>query len=257
MLVTVAQTVRQALNKSGLDLSKHYPSPIDPSFPRDFSREKIDTILKVKQYTMTSKERLFALCDAVSYVVKHQIGGDIVECGVWKGGSMMAVADTLLKLNDTSRELYLFDTFEGMSEPTEQDRDFTGESANSLLAKQKLDESSAMWCYSPLEKVQESVLGVGYPSNKVHFVKGKVEETLPYEGLGKIAILRLDTDWYESTKHELIHLFPLIAPGGVLIIDDYGWWEGARQAVDEYIAEHQIKIFLNRIDSTGRLGIVG
>jgi O-methyltransferase len=94
------------------------------------------------------------------------------------------------------------------------------------------------------------------PTDRTFLIKGRVEDTVPSQAPQEISILRLDTDWYESTRHEMIHLFPRIAIGGVLIIDDYGWWEGARQAIDEYIEEKKIQIFLNRIDYTGRLGIV-
>ena len=90
----------------------------------------------------------------------------------------------------------------------------------------------------------------------MHFVQGMVEETIPAGAPEKIALLRLDTDWYESTHHEMVHLFPRISDGGVLIIDDYGHWAGARRAVDEYFHEHNIAILLNRLDYTGRIGIV-
>jgi hypothetical protein len=94
----------------------------------------------------------------------------------------------------------------------------------------------------------------GYPSNKIHFIKGPVEETIPRQMPSpSIALLRLDTDWYESTKHELIHLFPRLSAGGILIIDDYGHWAGARQAVDEYFAGLPEKYFFHRIDYSGRL----
>jgi O-methyltransferase len=89
----------------------------------------------------------------------------------------------------------------------------------------------------------------------VRLVKGKVEDTVPKNAPEKIALLRLDTDWYESTRRELVHLFPRLVPGGVLIIDDYGHWQGARKAVDEYIAGNQVKILLNRVDYTGRIGV--
>jgi O-methyltransferase len=84
---------------------------------------------------------------------------------------------------------------------------------------------------------------------------GKVEDTFPKDTPDKIAILRLDTDWYESTRHELIHLYPKLSIGGVLIIDDYGHWEGARKAVDEYINDNTLRILLNRIDYTGRIAV--
>jgi hypothetical protein len=87
-------------------------------------------------------------------------------------------------------------------------------------------------------------------------IAGKVEETLPEHAPESIALLRLDTDWYESTRHELEHLFPRVVAGGVLLLDDYGHWKGSRKAVDEYFAAQGITMLLNRVDYTGRLGIV-
>jgi O-methyltransferase len=247
---------RQQINRVGFDIIKHHPSSFDSNFPKDFDRDKIQTILKVQPYTMTSKARLSALCDAVQYVVQNQIPGDVVECGVWKGGSMMAVAHTLLRLDDKSRSLYLFDTFDGMTEPGENDISVTGQTAAQLLEQGNKEKDETVWCYAPIDQVRSAIHATGYPTDKIHLVKGRVEDTVPLNAPNEIAILRLDTDWYESTRHEMIHLFPRIAIGGVLIIDDYGWWEGARQAVDEYIEARKIQIFLNRIDYTGRLGIV-
>lgn len=224
-------------------------------FPVDFSKEEIDIIRKVKDYTMTSNERLVTLARAIDYIEEHNIEGDIIECGVWRGGSMMLVARKLLAKQNTSRNLFLFDTFEGMTEPTEADK----LSSNDKAAKQMLDEtertSRSVWCIAPLDGVKNALQTTEYPKDKIHFIKGKVEETLPHKDINKIAILRLDTDWYESTKHELETLFEKLEPGGILIIDDYGHWTGAKKAVDEYIKENNIKIFLNRIDYTGRLGI--
>jgi hypothetical protein len=98
-------------------------------------------------------------------------------------------------------------------------------------------------------------LGTGYPPEKVHFVKGMVEDTIPEQSPDGIALLRLDTDWYQSTKLELLHLYPRLANQGVLIIDDYGHWQGARRAVDEFISELRDPILLHRIDYTGRIAI--
>lgn len=110
-------------------------------------------------------------------------------------------------------------------------------------------------CLSPLDETKQNVFSAGYPKDKIHFIKGKVEDTIPENMPKQIALLRLDTDWYESTKHELTHLFLLLQPNGVLIIDDYGHWKGARKAVDEYIPDKNIRILLNRIDYTGRIAI--
>jgi O-methyltransferase len=151
--------------------------------------------------------------------------------------------------------LYLYDTFEGMSEPTEHDKTYYGKDAESLLKENANKQANLVWAYSTLEDVKSAVKTTGYPEGKIKFIKGKVEETIPETIPSKIAILRLDTDWYESTKHELIHLFPLLTKGGVLILDDYGHWQGARKAVDEYFKNHITPILLNRIDETGRIAV--
>ncbi len=249
----VVSKIKDLTRHLGFDVVK-YRKPAE-SFPPDFDSSTIETIIKVQQYTATSSERLFALCEAVRYVVKSKIPGEIVECGVWKGGSMMAVAYTLLSLKEDSPHLYLFDTFEGMAPPSQKDIDFAGTSASEILRLSQKEDKNSFWCYEPLKEVEKAMLSVGYPKEKVHFIKGKVENTLPEQAPQSISLLRLDTDWYESTRHELIHLFPRLSPGGVIIIDDYGHWKGAREAVDEYIQEHKVKLLLNRIDYTGRIGI--
>ena len=215
----------------------------------------VSTYKKVRPYTMTSPERIFSLCEAVKYIQDKHVEGDIVECGVWKGGSMMAVAETLLKAGDTSRNLYLFDTFEGMSPPTENDVDIAGGTAKSLLERSDKDKDESVWCNASLDVVKTALSSTGYPSEKIHYVKGMVEQTIPNLVPDKIALLRLDTDWYESTKHEMEHLFPRLSKGGVLIIDDYGHWQGARKAVDEYLEKNNVTILLNRIDYTGRIAV--
>jgi O-methyltransferase len=219
--------------------------------PEDFTVEDRELVNVVRPYTMTSPERIYALAQAVRYVVRHEIPGDIVECGVWRGGSMMVVARMLLQLGDVGRRLYLFDTFEGMTPPTEKDVLNSGRSAVDLLANEKKHVQTSLWCCSPIDDVRQNLYRTGYSPEKVHFIKGRVEDTIPGDAPQSISILRLDTDWYESTRHELIHLFPRLSPGGVLILDDYGWWKGARQATDEYLEQHNLKLLLNRIDAWG------
>jgi len=147
--------------------------------------------------------------------------------------------------------VFLYDTFEGMPEPTQKDVSFDG-----IPAAQQLTEvrrAVGSWCYASLEDVKANVISTGYPASRCHFIQGKVEETIPSRLPGQIAVLRLDTDWYESTKHELIHLFPLLNPKGVLIVDDYGHWAGARKAVDEFFLDRRKDYYFHRIDYTGRL----
>jgi O-methyltransferase len=231
----------------------HSDAVIRRRFP-DVDRRVIDIFNRVKPFTMTSPERVIGLCDAVRYVVAAKIEGAVVECGVWRGGSSMAAALMLRELGAADRDLYLFDTFEGMSAPSEHDRRAgTGVPAADLLATSA--KQAKVWAYSPLDEVRANLQSTGYPTERVRFVQGKVEDTIPEQAPEQIAILRLDTDWYESTRHELEHLFPRLAVGGVLIIDDYGAWEGARRAVDEFVDAQKVRILLNRIDETGRVGV--
>ena len=224
-----------------------------PAMPPDIDAAARGVIEAVAPYTMTSPERILALRDAVQHVCRHAIEGDIVECGVWRGGSMMAAALTLAGLGE-HRRLHLFDTFEGMPPPGAEDRDIGGAAAEDLLAEEDR-ETGSTWAFGPLADVQHNLFSTGYPRDLIQFVRGRVEETIPCHAPEQIAVLRLDTDWYESTRHELVHLFPRLAVGGVLIIDDYGHWKGARKAVDEYIAATGARLLLSRIDYTGRMAV--
>jgi hypothetical protein len=223
------------------------------NFPADFDEADIQLYRRVGPYTMTTPPRVYALVRAVEYVAARGIPGAIVECGVWRGGSMMAVALTLLRLGKTDRELYLFDTFSGMTSPTDEDVKGSGERAADLLADE--NAGSDLWAIASLDEVRAAVLAVGYPEERIHFVEGPVEETVPGAAPSEISLLRLDTDWYASTKHELVHLYPRLIKGGVLILDDYGYWQGARRAVDEYVSENGLALLLNRIDNTGRIAL--
>jgi len=208
--------------------------------------------VKVKPFTQTSTERLYAMHLATDYIVRAGIPGSIVECGVARGGSMMMAALTLVALGDTSRQLALFDTFAGHPKP---DRQRDGELYYQEWSRQKITDKSSHWSEVQLEEVFQNMKSTGYPMEKVKLVKGMVEDTLPSNLPSQIALLRLDTDWYESTAHELRYLYPLLAQRGVLIIDDYGCMPGAREAVDEYFRDNGITLLLNRIDSDGRMAI--
>jgi O-methyltransferase len=206
---------------------------------------------QVQSRTMTSIYRIDALRQAVEYIEANSIPGDIVECGVWRGGSMMAVGLTLLRLG-ARRSLWLFDTFSGMPPPGPEDKDFRGQSAAELMASQNPD-TSPVWARSSLDDVKAGMIEIGYQQDLVRYVVGPVEATIPGCLPDKIALLRLDTDWFTSTYHELLHLWPRLVPNGVMIIDDYGYWAGARKAVDQYFREVGLYPFLHRIDDTGRL----
>ena len=251
-------TIKSLVRFFGIDIVRFQAEdnvPVVAIYPPDFSNANIKIFEAVKPYTMTSPERVNALIDAVRHIATNNIAGDMVECGVWKGGSTMAMMLALKELGEESRDFYLYDTFSGMNAPGNVDVSFEGEDARTTFSKLQLSEDTSDWCFSSLEEVKQNVFSVGYPKDKTHFIKGKVEDTIPRCIPQKISLLRLDTDWYESTKHELTYLFPLLATNGVLIIDDYGHWEGARKAVDEYISDNNIRILLNRIDYTGRIAI--
>jgi hypothetical protein len=244
-------TIRGILRRLGYDLVRHPPPPADPAAGLgDLSATDIEIVRRVAPFTMTSGARLASLIQAVHYVSAHHIPGEIVECGVWRGGSMMAIALSLLARGDTSRSLYLYDTYEGMPSPTSADVSFGGQKAHQLLAQDA--PGTGIWCYASLDDVKTNLMGTGYPESRINFVKGRVETTIPSTSPATIALLRLDTDWYESTRHELQHLYPRLSKHGALIIDDYGHWQGAKRAVDEFFREDP-SVFLHRIDYTGRL----
>jgi O-methyltransferase len=228
--------------------------PAAPKLPADYDDGAKEIIAAVQPYTMTGHHKLFALIEAVRYVNRHQIPGDVVECGVWRGGSMQAVARTLIEAGDTTRDLHLFDTYEGMPPPSDRDRrGYDARTAEELLAEES-PEDSKVWAVATLDDVQQGFAQVPYPPERVHFVQGKVEDTIPGHAPEQISILRLDTDWYESTRHELDHLYPRLSRGGVLLLDDYGYWEGARAAVDEFLAQTGERLLLTRMAS-GRLAV--
>ena len=246
--------VRWALRAAGYDL---VPAGSTRTIRRqnpDITDAEWSTWLAVEPYTMTSLDRILAAIRATAYIVQAGIPGDVVECGVWRGGSSMAIAHTLLRLGDSSRTLFLFDTFEGMTEPRAEDVSHAGRTAEELLTaarSKEAREESTVWAYASIEDVTANLTSTGYPQDRIRYVKGPVEQTIPGVLPDSIALLRLDTDWYESTRHELTHLYPRLRSGGVLIIDDYGHWQGARRAVDEHFGG--AGPFLHRIDYTGRL----
>ena len=245
----VKELVKDLVGRCGYEIRRRHPLyGFDaPTLPFDLDAATLKIFEQIRPFTLTSPERIFALKNAIEYVIKNNIAGDIVECGVWRGGSMMCAALTLLSLG-VKRRLYLFDTFAGMTTPTAVDRDLLGKPAI-----QEFDERRLEFLNVSLEEVKSNLRSTGYDENLITYIKGPVEETLPANAPQTIAVLRLDTDWYESTRHELQHLFPRVSGGGVLIIDDYGHYEGARRAVDEFIAATKLPLLLNRIDYSGRI----
>jgi hypothetical protein len=220
--------------------------------PKFYDPTAKEIIRAVRPRTMTAHEKVFALIVATRYIVDHGIPGDFVECGVWRGGSMMAVAKALVAHDVDDRELHLFDTFTGMTEPTDADRGYDGTPAATLLEQRP--RTARVWAVASLDDVQEGMAETGYRSDRIHYHEGPVEETIPAAAPEQIALLRLDTDWYESTRHELEHLYDRVPSGGVLIIDDYGTWQGARQAVDEFLERTGARLLLHPV-AAGRIAV--
>ena len=242
--------MRTALGRFGYELHR---TQTDDVFPVDYDDGIKALYCAVKPYTLTSHERVNALRAAVTYVVEADVRGAIVECGVWRGGSMLAVAHTLVELGATDRDLYLFDTFTTMPYPGEEDVDVTGNRAADFY---DAAVAAPAFSYLPMGEVRRLLVATGYPDDRLHFVPGMVEETIPEHLPDPIALCRLDTDWYESTRHEMEHMFWRIPESGVLIVDDYGHFMGAKKAVDEYLEAIGGGVLLNRVDFTGRLAVI-
>jgi O-methyltransferase len=206
--------------------------------------------------TMTSIERMYALYQATNYVVERDIPGDFVECGVWRGGSVMMMALTLLARGCTDRTIWLYDTFAGMTPPADCDvQQMSGRRAAAILAERPRSTDDPFWGIAPRDVVERNLARTGYPASRFRLIAGDVLQTISAEEPRRVSLLRLDTDWHHSTRHELECLYPRLAAGGVLIVDDYGYWRGARTATDDYFATLAARPLLNRIDYTGRIGV--
>jgi hypothetical protein len=256
---SLTRRLRNPRRSSPADAGGSAPTPaVEP--PADVDSGDRAIVERCRPYTLTSELRMHALVDAVAYCVARDVPGAFAECGVWRGGSVLAMVLKLLDLDAADRDIHLFDTFEGMTAPTERDTSAFDKPALDTWAEARPQGEvawqelfSAEWFNE--DAVYDLLVQTGYPGELIHMVKGPVEATLPEQAPEQLALLRLDTDWYESTRHELEHLYPRLVPGGVLIIDDYGHWDGCRQAVDEYFASVAPPLLLNRIDYTGRIAV--
>ncbi|MDV6979678.1 TylF/MycF/NovP-related O-methyltransferase [Mycobacterium intracellulare] len=202
-----------------------------------------EIVRDVHDFTQLPMEPMWSLYQAVRYLVSKRIPGDMVECGVFFGGASMLIAKTLLSLGDTSRRLWLYDSFEGfVGEQAHDDVTWYGDSIDI-----RIDNFESI--------VRGNIASTGYPMELVSIVPGDIEKIAPGNQNGDIALLRLDTDTYHSTAAELEHFFPKLVQGGVLIIDDYGHAFGARRAVDEYLSDPSRKVLLHRVNFANRIGV--
>ena len=207
---------------------------IIPEFDHDLQR--IFSYIIEQNLTMSLPSDLVATINAARQVATNDIEGDFVECGVWRGGNALA-AKMVFEKYKSPRKVYLFDTFAGMVEPTELDVSMSGHEKDQMKKFHKSQKKSHNeWCFASLEDVMTNFEKAKVDISECIFVEGDVRHTLlNTEKLPeKISILRLDTDWYESTKIEINTLYPRLVIGGVLLLDDYALWEGHRKAVDDY-----------------------
>ena len=205
-------------------------------------------MFRAKRYTMTSSVRCSRLWDSCKQVLDGNISGNFVECGVWKGGSS-AIMALAIKDARQERHLHLFDSFQGLPEPSEKD----GELAAAYSSGRNQGKLTTLnQCCAGLDEVRHLILDkIKVPNELAHFHVGWFQNTIPADAgrLGPIALLRLDGDWFDSTRICLEHLYPLLSPGGILILDDYYSWDGCLKATDEYRQKVDIKCPIHRIDT--------
>lgn len=254
MKSAIKQGIRSVLGALGYSVRQL------PQCPPEMSAEEWDLIQQIisRQLTMVSVERLTSTLLATKYVVSSGIEGAFVECGVWRGGNSILASCIFRKLNALDRGIFLFDTFSGMTDPTEADYQLQSGRTAASLFKGVFGRREEPISFADLPEVMKNFDEFGFaPGKEIRFVKGDILSTLKDSACipEKISVLRLDTDWYESTKLELEVLYPRLSQGGVLIIDDYGDWAGAKKAVDEYFMRSGQRIFLQPIDYTGRIGV--
>ena len=188
---------------------------------RPVEYQKEDELIweRVKSETMTSILNFWFLLKSIDCLVENKIQGSFVACGVWRGGSAMAMAMRLVQHNSLLVDIYLFDTYSGMVAPSNFDVEAHSGEAASVLMKKDAPDSFVM-ADAPLDLVKSNMDHTSYPKNKVHYIEGDVLETLTNVNVQDISLIRLDTDWYESTLAELNHLVPRLVKGGICIINN-------------------------------------
>lgn len=205
---------------------------------------------RMKKFTVCRKRKSILTIESCIQLEENKIEGDLIECGVYRGGQIMAMMMAMNNLN-SKRDIYLYDTFQGLPEPEEWEKSIKGKKAIQKYNKTKTGDGFSDWCRASIDEVKENLSLIPYDENHIHFVKGMVEDTLKDSSHDKIALLRLDTDFYSSTKIELEVLFPKLVSGGVLIIDDYNYWSGSKKAVNEYFEKNNLKLKLKNRTGSG------
>lgn len=243
------------LHRNGIVVSRVRNRSTSVPIELDSKDIEIVNYVRSNNLSMGSTENLYATAQACRYLIDTETEGDFVECGVYRGGHSIIAAE-IFKRFGVNKKIFLFDTFKGMTEPTEKDFKL----GKGILAKQQYEmtknQNHVNWAYSSLEEVKNNFRKISLVNNNIIFIEGDVLQTVP-ESMNlvkSIAFLRLDTDFYESTRTELEFLYPILSKNGILVIDDYDSWAGARQAVDEYFIGKR-KPFLSLIHGGARLGV--
>ena len=247
--------LKKILFAAGFNLTRSSNNLNKPVELNAEENEIIDYV-RANNLSMCTTFNLQQTAIACKYIAINKIPGDFVECGVYKGGNAL-IAAKVFDIYKVNKKVYLFDTFTGMSKPTKYDLRTSDKSSvlSKYLSRQQKDHTD--WAYASIEEVKENFRKINLLNNNVIFVKGKVENTLDQviNIPNAISFLRLDTDWYESTKKELEILYDRLVYRGILVIDDYGAFDGARKAVDEYFKKLSQPPFLSLIDNGARICI--
>ncbi len=244
--------IKKIINSAGFEIKRKSSRGTYPVELNDKDIQIIDYIMS-KNITMIGLPRLIANVMSAKYVIKNKLEGDFLECGVWRGGSTLAVK-MIFEEYHWDAKVWLFDTFKGMTKPNKFDNLHNGENAKIHYDKFDKGDYNA-WCYASVEDVKQVFMEAKVNMNQCEFIKGDVMKTLPQhiDKIKHLSLLRLDTDWYESTKIEIEMLYPKLVSKGILIIDDFGFWEGARKAIEEYFDQQNHYPYLHHIDHSGRI----
>ena len=263
----IKEAIKNLLLNSGYKLSKI--KSIKREIGYDFGEEALDVLKKIKSHTMVSKDALITLYQQVRHCQVNSIEGSYVECGVWKGGAVGVIASAIKNYQSFPREIQYFDIFDDICEP---DPLIDGDKALDDVfkyAQVKSEELSGE--LKPVKGIYDQFGGHGtikileeliikrlkYPRELLKIHKGWFQDTIPKiePYIGKIAILRLDGDWYSSTKVCLDYLYKHLSIGGFIIIDDYGCYEGCAKAVDEFRKINNINDFMITVNNETRYWI--
>ncbi len=195
--------------------------------------------------SMLPLARMNNLEHCVRSVIKDAVPGDLIETGVWRGGAVIFMRGLLKALGEEDRAVWAADSFEGLPEPDAKTFPLEAKAFHGAVMTKAMDRLQAT-----LEEVQANFSAYGLLDDQVKFLKGWFKDTLPSAPIERLAVMRLDGDFYESTRDALTNLYDKLSPGGYCIIDDYGedGWTYCKRAVDEFRAERGITAPLIRVD---------